>query len=95
MRTRWTPEAKAQLKAIQSYIALDSPSAAKHTVARLAGRARQAGELPYSGRRVPEYAHEDLRELLEAPYRIVYRIRPGQVDIVTLWHYRRLLPTTL
>lgn len=95
MRVHWTPEAKAQLKAIQNYIASDSPAAAKRTVARLALRARQAGELPRSGRKVPEYHRDDLRELMENPYRIIYRIKPGQVDILTLWHVRRLLPADL
>jgi plasmid stabilization system protein ParE len=92
MRLHWTPEARAQLKAIEAYIAQDSPAAAKRTIARLARRARQAGDFPHSGRRVPEYQREDLRELLERPYRIVYRIKPEQIDIVTVWHYRRLLP---
>jgi len=95
MRVHWTPEAKAQLKAIEAYIAQDSPPAAKRTIRRLALRVRQAGEFPHSGHRVAEYQRDDLRELLENPYRIIYRIWPEQVDIVTLWHVRRLLPTDL
>lgn len=94
MKVRWTPEAKAQLKEIEAYIAQDSPRVAQQTITRLIQRCGQLIELPHSGRKVPEFNRDDLRELLERPYRIVYRIRhdQGQIDIVTLWHYRRLLP---
>jgi len=95
MRVHWTPEAKAQLKAIEAYIAQDSPAAARLTTTRLAKRAWQAGEFPRSGRRVPEYHRDDLRELPENPYRIIYRIGSEQIDILTLWHVRRLLPANL
>lgn len=93
MRVHWTPEAKAQLKQIEAYIAQDSPNVARRTITRLARRCGQLHEAPYSGRRVPELNRGDLRELLERPYRIIYRIKPDtdQIDIVTLWHYRRVL----
>jgi len=92
MRVHWTSEAKAQLKGIEAYIAQDSPAAARKVVSRIAARCRQIAELPQSGRKVPEFERADLREALLRPYRIVYRILDGQVDIVTIWHYRRLLP---
>jgi len=92
MRLYWTLEARVQLRAIEAYIAQDSPAAAKRTIARLIQRARQAGDLPHSGRQVSEHRRDDLRELPEHPYRIIYRIQAEQVDIVTVWHVRRLLP---
>ena len=92
MRLHWTPEARAQLRAIEAYIAQDSSTAAKRTIGRIVLCCQQAAELPNSGRQVPEFQRPDLRELLERPYRILYRIREAQVDIVTIWHYRRLLP---
>jgi plasmid stabilization system protein ParE len=94
MKVHWTAEAKIQLKQIEAYIAQDSPGVARNTITRLAIRCGQLQERPYSGRKVPEFNRDDLRELLERPYRIVYRIKPDadQVDIVTLWHYRRVLP---
>ena len=95
MRLRWTSEAGAQLRAIEAYIAQDSPAAARRTIIQLVRRARQAGEFPHSGRQVPERRRDDLRELPEHPYRIIYRIRAEQIDIVTIWHVRRLLPTGL
>jgi plasmid stabilization system protein ParE len=41
---------------------------------------------------VPEYPDDDLRELLLRPYRIIYRQRDERVEVVTVMHYRQLLP---
>jgi plasmid stabilization system protein ParE len=47
---------------------------------------------PQLGRVVPEYHHEDLRELIERPYRIVYRIRPGAVIVLMIFRASRRVP---
>jgi len=44
-----------------------------------------------SGRNVPEYLAEDVRELIEKPYRIIYRIKPDQIDVLAVVHGARLL----
>ncbi|OGI44610.1 MAG: hypothetical protein A2637_04885 [Candidatus Muproteobacteria bacterium RIFCSPHIGHO2_01_FULL_65_16] len=88
----WTPEARARLEDIEAYIAKDAPSVAKEVVARLVARARQLGTAPLSGRQVPDYQREDLRELLERPYRLIYRMSAQRIEILTVMHYRRLLP---
>ena len=41
---------------------------------------------------MPDYPRADLRELLERPYRIIYRVTPERIDILTVMHYRQLLP---
>lgn len=92
MRLHWTPEAKAQLVAIRDTIAAESPAAAKRVVVRLLERCSQLVDLPRSGRRVEDYGRDDIRQLLIRPYRVVYRIKPDQIDILTVKHYRRLLP---
>lgn len=88
----WTPEALARLDDIEAYIANDSPFAAKDVIARLLARSRQLETAPLSGRTVPEYPRDDLRELLERPYRIIYCIAPERIEIITVMHYRQLLP---
>ena len=47
---------------------------------------------PLTGRRLPEYPDADLRELLERPYRLIYLVTPKGIEIVTVMHYRQLLP---
>lgn len=95
MRVHWTDRAKTRLKLIHDHIAKDAPFIASQVVERLLHRSIQIGDLPYSGRAVPEYQRDDIRELLEQPYRIIYRILPDRVDIITVMHYRQLLPGDL
>ena len=92
MKVRWTNRAKARLHLIHDYIAEDSPKAALSVIDKLTLRSQQLNTLPNTGRRVPEYNQDDIRELLERPYRIIYRIKPDQIDILTVMHYRQILP---
>ena len=55
-------------------------------------RSRQLETAPQSGKAVPDYPRDDLRELLERPYRLIYRITAERVEILTVMHYRQLLP---
>jgi len=58
---------------------------------RLTRRSEQIANFPKSGRKVPEYAAEDIRELIEKPYRIIYRIKPDQIDVLAVVHSAQLL----
>lgn len=91
MRVHWTNRAKTRLRLIYEYIAVDSPQSALQVVDRVTARSQQLIELPRSGREVPEYKHKDVRELLEKPYRIIYIIKPDQIDVLTVMHYRQIL----
>jgi plasmid stabilization system protein ParE len=86
MRVHWTDAAEAHLDAIHSYIAQDSPQYAKRTVDRLTRRSKQIATFPFSGRRVPEYDIEAIREVIEGSYRIIYRIKSDQIDILAVIH---------
>jgi len=88
----WTDRAKAQLRLIHNYIAEDSPKKALQVIDRLTIRSEQLQQFSHSGRKVPEYNHQDIRELLEKPYRIIYITRAKQVDVLTILHSRQLLP---
>lgn len=86
----WTPEARARLKDIQDYIINQhAPKAAEEVVMGLLSRTRQLVEVPLSGRQLPDYPDDDLRELLERPYRIIYRITEKKIEILTVMHYRQ------
>lgn len=88
----WTPEALARLDDTEAYITNNTPTVAKEVITRLLQRSRQLETAPHSGRTVAEYQREDLRELLEQPYRIIYRITTAHIEILTVMHYRQLLP---
>jgi len=93
MKVHWTDRAKWRLKLIADYIAKENPVAAKALTRRLLKRSRQMSEHPYTGRQTPEYQREDIRELLERPYRIIYCIKEAQIDVIAVMHYRQLLPS--
>ena len=95
MIVNWTDFAKARLHKIHQYIAEDSPMVADKTIKRLTERSIQIANFPQTGRKVPEFKHPDIREILERPYRIIYRILPNRIDVLTVIHYRQLLPNSL
>jgi plasmid stabilization system protein ParE len=92
VKVRWTEQAFTRLAAIEDYIASESPATAERFVARLVRRATILARSPGMGRRVPELPGSDLRELLEASYRIVYRVRPPRVEILTVFEGHRRFP---
>jgi len=95
MKVRFTDEAKTKLRAIRARIAEDSPQRADAMIDRITRSASRIGELPRSGRMVPEFQNDELREILERPYRVIYRIAPDEVEVLTVMHYRQLLPDDL
>ena len=89
MKVFWTETAQNHLDAIYAYIAQDSPRYALRMVDRLTCRSQQVANLPFSGRRVPEYDLEQIREIIEGKYRIIYYIKPDQIDILAVLHSAR------
>lgn len=92
MRVHWTDHAKQQLAAIYEHIALDSERYALRVVDRLTRRSQQIAQFPRSGRMVPELQREDIREVIEPPYRIVYRVFAERIDVLTVFHGARQPP---
>jgi len=86
MKVLWTETAESHLDAIFSYISLDSPQYAKQMIDRITRRSQQISEFPLSGRKVPEYEIDNIREILEGSYRIIYFIKPDQIDILAVIH---------
>lgn len=92
MNVHWVESALADLRAIEAHISQHSPQYARGMVTRLFTQSEQLALHPLSGAIVPEYGKEDLREVFERPYRIIYCIRGDQVDVVAVVHAARELP---
>ena len=86
MKVHWTETAEAHLEAIHTYISRDSETYAKHTVDQITRKSQQICTFPLSGRKVPEYDMPQIREILSGPYRIIYYIKPVQIDILAVIH---------
>lgn len=95
MNVHWTDTAVAHLVAIYERIAQDAPVYAQRMIDRLTQRSEQIATFPESGRMVPEYEAPDIREVIESPYRIIYRIKVDQIDVLAVVHGAQLLPPEL
>ncbi len=92
MKVEWTDNALEQLWAIHEYIAQSSPQYAQRVVDRLTRRTQQIRAFPLSGRVVPEYDAPQIREVIEGPYRIIYYIKPDQIDVLAVIHGAQKTP---
>ena len=86
MKIHWTETAEDHLGAIHAYIAQNSQQYALRMIDRLTRRSQQIADFPLSGRRVPEYDMDQIREVVEGPYRIIYHIKPDQIDVLAVIH---------
>jgi toxin ParE1/3/4 len=89
MRLYWTETARQDLLSIKRYIASDKPTAAKRWVERLKERARSALHAPLAA---AELSRDDIRELIEGNYRIVYQVFADRLVVLTVLEGHRLFP---
>lgn len=85
----WTDKALAELEAIVRFVAQDSPSYAHRLGAAILRAPRRLREMPLSGRIVPEFGHDDEREVIHGMYRIIYVLRGGNCHVVAVVHSSR------
>ncbi len=83
---RWTEQAVNQLGGIAEYVSVTSPVYAEQLVERIVSRLSQVQAFPESGRRVAEAPTLGVRELIEAPYRLIYRVREHAIEVVAIVH---------
>ena len=89
----WLQTAKDDLKDIYDYIAVDSIKYAKHQIKQIRIRASILKTTPYSGKIVPEYDMESIREIVLGHYRIIYRIKnPEVIHVILIHHGARRFP---
>ncbi|HEY9044571.1 MAG TPA: type II toxin-antitoxin system RelE/ParE family toxin [Ohtaekwangia sp.] len=89
----WTDAAITDLKSIHSYIARDSKTHADRFINKLISKVDQLEIHPNSGRVVPEFNKDAIRELIEGSYRIIYTLAPDHISIIRIHHSSRLLRT--
>ena len=90
-RVEWSPRAIDDLEAIAQYIAADSEAYAASVVKAILTTASNFSRFPFSGRIVPEFSDESIREWFAYSYRVIYRVEDEIVTVATIVHGRRLL----
>ena len=90
VQINWTDPALDDLDGIFAYIAKDAPSYAQNFIAQIMQAVDRLEDFPQSGRKVPESARDDVREVLFQSYRIMYWIVDAtRVDVVAVVHGSR------
>ena len=92
MKVLWTDTALGHLTAIHGYVAQDAPLYGRLLIDRLTFRSRQIAQFPQSGRIVPEYEADAVREVIEGAYRIIYEVNPDNISVLAVIHGAQLLP---
>jgi len=92
MRILWSPQSLRDLDAIREYIAKDSERYAGLTIARIFSTVEQLIRFPLSGRIVPERDEPEIREVIVARFRVVYRVQDELIEVVTVFRAAREFP---
>jgi addiction module RelE/StbE family toxin len=91
-RLLWSPQALRDLEGVRDYIAIDSARYAALVIERIVIGVERLSTFPESGRMVPEHNDPSIREVIVKPYRVVYRLKPGLVEIATVFRASRMFP---
>jgi toxin ParE1/3/4 len=95
VRVHWTKNALKHLVDIYGYISENSNCYALRMVDRLTRKSEGIAAFPMAGRMVPEFQAHDIREVIERPYRIIYRITPEKIDVLAVVHGARQLNSAI
>jgi plasmid stabilization system protein ParE len=94
----WAESARDDLDELLSYFAADAPGAALDVLDRIEARAAELERFSNRGRIVPELHWHGIvayRELIEPPWRVVYRADRASVVVLAVIDARRRLDAAL
>lgn len=94
----WSEVARSDLTRIVDYISRENPATAAVILGKIKDRASSLYFLPYKGRIVPEFMEQGLgeyRELIVAPWRIIFRIEKKKVLVLSVLDARRNIEDVL
>jgi len=88
----WAAVAQRDLRQIIEYIAIDNPGNALRILHKIRQKVSDLHTLPERGRIVPELREQGIhtyRELIIAPWRVIYRISDKRVLVLSVIDSRR------
>jgi len=92
MRIIWSPLAIDRISEIADYIAQDNIDASVKWIEDIFNEIEKLHKFPKSGRVVPEIDRNNIREIIYGNYRIVYQIGGKEISILTVRHFKQILP---
>ena len=91
MKIFWSPLAVERLESIFEYISKDDNVAAHKMINRIFKKVESLSKFPERGKKVPEANREEIREVFESNYRIIYRLDAKKLFILTIRNFKQLL----
>ncbi|MBI3987360.1 MAG: type II toxin-antitoxin system RelE/ParE family toxin [Lentisphaerae bacterium] len=87
----WARPGLRDLDDLLSYIARDNPAVAERFGRAILDRIGHLSTHPMLGAIVPERNNPAIRQIIHAPFRIIYRIHEGKrlLQIMRIWHGAR------
>ena len=92
---RWVSKALLDLTDAFAYVGQRDPKYADTLAEEIESEVNALLDNPYRGRKVPEYDRESLRELIVRRYRVLYRVTPEQIEVLSIFSDRNQLPKNL
>jgi toxin ParE1/3/4 len=93
VKLAWSAEARSTLRDAVADMATYRPAASVAWLEKLRHRVAALRRFARSGRIVPELNKPDHREIIVAPYRVIYRVEPKRVYVLLIHHGRRIFRT--
>jgi addiction module RelE/StbE family toxin len=93
-----TQNAENDLNEIVEYISQNNPQTALKILEKIQNKIKTLDHFPYRGGYVPELLEKNIKEyrqLLETPWKIIYKVENEQVTILTIIDSRRNLQDIL
>ena len=94
MKIVWSPISFERLQNIYEFISDKDTVAAKNLINRIFERVESLNRFLERGRKVPEINRNDIREIFESEFRIIYKVETKRVVILTIRNFKQLLPKT-
>ena len=91
MKIFWTPLATERLESIFDYISKEDSTAAYKMIDKIFEKVESLSKYPERGRKIPETKREDIREIFENSFRIIYRVDPKRIYILSIRNFKQLL----
>ena len=91
MKVVWSFVAAGNIIEHNQYIAKDDPEAARAVIRDIFNAGDRVKEFPEKGRVVPEIGNKNIKEVFCGSYRIIYKIEPKKITILTVRHMREQL----
>ncbi len=91
MKITWSPLAIEQVREIAAFIAMDKPSAAVSWAEKVFESVERLTEFPKSGRMVEEIKRQEIREIVQGRYRVIYKTKKKEILVLVVKGSRQKL----